>query len=73
MFDRTPQLQWRLERQVQTRTGHRIRDLAIRLDQERVILNGRAASYYLKQLAQHGVRDILPQASLENDIEVDHN
>jgi len=73
MFDRIPQLQWRLERQVQSRTGRRIRDLAIRLDSERVILNGRAASYYLKQLAQHGVRDILPQVSLENAIEVDHN
>jgi hypothetical protein len=73
MFDRIPQLQWQLERQVQSRTGRRIRDLAIRLDRERVILHGRAASYYLKQLAQHGVRDILPQASLENAIEVDHN
>ncbi len=73
MFDRSPQLEWQLERQVQSRTGHRIRDLAIRLDQERVILNGRAATYYLKQLAQHGVRDILPQACLENAIEVDHN
>jgi hypothetical protein len=73
MFDRSPQLQWQLERQVQNRTGHRIRDLAIRLDPERVVLNGRAATYYLKQLAQHGVRDILPQACLENAIEVDHN
>jgi hypothetical protein len=73
MFDRIPQLQGQLERQVQNRTGRRIRDLAIRLDRERIILHGRASSYYLKQLAQHGVRDILPQACLENAIEVDHN
>ena len=37
----------------------------------RYMLQGRAATYYLKQLAQHGVRDILPQARLFNAIEVD--
>jgi hypothetical protein len=73
MFDYFPQLQCELERQVQTRTGRRIRDLAVQLDNDRVILHGRAATYYLKQLAQHGVRDLLPQARLLNAIEVDHN
>jgi hypothetical protein len=71
MFDYFPKLQSELERQVQTRTGRRIRDLAVKLDQERIVLQGRAATYYLKQLAQHGVRDILPQARLFNAIEVD--
>jgi hypothetical protein len=71
MFDYFPKLQSELERQVQTRTGRRIRDLAVKLDQERIVLHGRAATYYLKQLAQHGVRDILPQARLFNAIEVD--
>ena len=73
MFDYFPQLQCELERRVQTRTGRRIRDLAVQLDNDRVILHGRAATYYLKQLAQHGVRDLLPQARLLNAIEVDHN
>jgi hypothetical protein len=73
MFDYSPQLLCELERQVQTRTGRRIRDLAVQLDQDRVVLHGRAATYYLKQLAQHGVRDLLPQARLLNAIEVDHN
>jgi len=73
MFEYFPQLQGELERQVQTRTGRRIRNLTILFDKERVILHGRAATYYLKQLAQHGVRDILPQARLLNAIEVDHN
>jgi len=73
MFEYFPQLQCELERQVQTRTGRRIRGLTILFDKERVILHGRAATYYLKQLAQHGVRDILPQARLLNAIEVDHN
>jgi hypothetical protein len=73
MFDYVPQLQNEVERQVQSRTGRRIRQLSVQLDRERVILHGRAATYYLKQLAQHGVRDVLPQARLENAIEVDHN
>ena len=73
MFDYVPQLQNEVERHVQSRTGRRIRQLSVQLDRERVILHGRAATYYLKQLAQHGVRDVLPQARLENAIEVDHN
>ena len=40
MFDYFPKLQSELERQVQTRTGRRIRDLAVKLDQERIVLQG---------------------------------
>ncbi len=60
-----------LERQVQNRTGRRIRNLAIELNPERVILRGQASSYYLKQLAQHGIQECLPDLSLENSIVVD--
>ncbi len=60
-----------LERQVQSRTGRRIRNLAIELNPERVILRGQASSYYLKQLAQHGIQECLPDLSLENSIVVD--
>jgi len=60
-----------LERQIQSRTGRRIRNLAIELDPERVILRGQASSYYLKQLAQHGIRDCLQHLSLENSIVVE--
>jgi hypothetical protein len=64
-------LQHELEHRVLWRTGRRIRDLAIELRPERVILRGRASTYYLKQLAQHGVRDVLPHVVLENAIMVD--
>jgi hypothetical protein len=63
-------LQQEVESHVQARTGRRVRDLAIELRSERVILRGRAASYYVKQLAQQGVREVLPHVELENDITV---
>jgi hypothetical protein len=66
-----PQLQQELERRVQNRTGRRVRNLAIELSPERVVLRGLAATYHVKQLAQHGVRDVLPQVRLENAIVVD--
>jgi hypothetical protein len=63
-------LQDELESQVRSRTGRRVRNLAIELRPERVVLRGSASSYHVKQLAQQGVRDILPHVSLENAITV---
>lgn len=59
-----------LEQQVQRWTGRRVRGLAIELSPERVVLRGRADSYHVKQLAQHGVRRLLPRILVENAIEV---
>jgi hypothetical protein len=67
----TASLQQELEQHVLARTGRRVRNLAIELEAERVVLRGCAASYHIKQLAQHGVRDILPQVCLENAIVVE--
>ncbi|MBV9125258.1 MAG: hypothetical protein JO112_18025 [Planctomycetes bacterium] len=66
-------LHHQLEKQVQVRTGRRVRNLAIELHPERVVLRGQAASYYVKQLAQHGIRELLPHISLENTIAVDYS
>ncbi len=68
----SPELQTKLERQIQARTGRRIRGLSIEVRPEHVVLRGRAATYYAKQLAQHGVRDLLPQVRLENQIVVEN-
>ena len=65
------EIQQELEQRVLARTGRRVRDLAIELSPERIVLRGHAATYYVKQLAQHGVRDVLPQVRLENAIVVD--
>jgi len=40
---------------------------------ERIVLHGQTATYYVKQLAQHGVRDVVPpQICLENSISVEN-
>jgi hypothetical protein len=57
-----------LETRVQSRTGRRVRNLAIKVSPEGVVLQGQASSYYIKQLAQHGVREYLPDVRLENTI-----
>jgi hypothetical protein len=64
-------LQVQLEHQVHLRTGRRVRNLAIELRPERVILRGQVTSYYIKQLAQHGIRDVFPDLNLENSIVVE--
>jgi hypothetical protein len=60
-----------LERHILDRTGRRVQGLHVEVRDERVVLRGRTSSYYIKQLAQHCVWDVLPQARLENGIEVD--
>ncbi len=66
-----PLSQAELEHQVQARTGRRVRNLAVEFNEERVILRGHVSSYYLKQLAQHGIHDLLPQISVTNAIVVE--
>ena len=66
------QVQDELERRVQTRTGRRVRNLRVELTPERVVLRGQATSYYVKQLAFHGIRELLPRASVDNDIAVEY-
>ncbi|MBN9516957.1 hypothetical protein J0H58_00330 [bacterium] len=58
-----------LER-VATRTGRRVRDLVVEVAPDRVTLRGRTNSFHVKQLAQHGVREIVPTLRLENAIVV---
>jgi hypothetical protein len=60
-----------LENQVRSRTGRRVRNLIIEMRPHRVVLHGQTATYYVKQLAQHGIRDVLPQICLENSISVE--
>jgi hypothetical protein len=43
----------------------------VELCDAQVVLRGRTSSYYLKQLAQHSVWDVLPDAALKNGIVVE--
>jgi hypothetical protein len=60
-----------LERHILDRTGRRVHGLCVEVRDEHVVLRGRTSSFYIKQLAQHCVWDVLPQARLENGIEVE--
>ena len=55
---------------VEERTHRRIHDLQVEIDDGNVVLKGRAGSYHVKQLAQHGILDVLPNVRLINAIEV---
>ena len=65
-----PQLRTELVDRVLSRTGRRVRNLNIELLPERVILRGQAATFHVKQLAQQGIREVLPGVCLENAITV---
>jgi len=60
----------RLELLVQRRLGSRVRDLRVIVRHEGVILQGRAATYHAKQLAQHAAMELGELPILANDIEV---
>lgn len=60
----------RLERLVHGRTGSRIRDLSIEVLDDQVILNGRANTYYAKQLATHAALGEVWPRTLINSIDV---
>jgi hypothetical protein len=55
------------------RTARRIQRLQVEVIDNRIVIRGRAASYYLKQLALQGVLDVLDSegaTSIEINVEV---
>ena len=58
---------------VADRTNRRVKNLVVEVAAtgERVVLRGRADSFHVKQLAQQGAREALPNAHLENAIVVE--
>jgi hypothetical protein len=65
-----PYLHEELTRRIVARTGTRVHKLQIQFSPEGIILLGETASYYIKQLAQHGILEALPEANLQNRITV---
>ena len=59
-----------LEAHVQSRLNGRIRDLRLLVRGHGLVLQGRASTYYAKQLAQHAVMDATELSILANEIEV---
>jgi hypothetical protein len=60
-----------LLQRISSRTGRRVRNLAVEVAPERVVLRGLANSYHIKQLAQTGAQEALPGLVLENAIVVE--
>jgi hypothetical protein len=56
---------------VRCRTGRRVLGLTVEVQPEGVVLQGRTATYHVKQLAQQAVRELLPAVRLQNAIVVD--
>lgn len=71
MSTKPPTLAEAVLHRVSTRTDRRVRELRVEVGPEGVTLRGRAKSYHVKQLAQQGVRELLPDARLENAIVVE--
>jgi hypothetical protein len=65
-----PRLRKELESRVLARTGTRLSNLGIELSPEGIRLLGQTATFHVKQLAQHSVREIMPGVRLQNDIAV---
>ncbi|MCI0457963.1 MAG: hypothetical protein L0Z62_13435 [Gemmataceae bacterium] len=60
----------RIERQIEARTGRRVRQLRVDCAGNRVSVEGLAASYHVKQLALSAVRELLPTKPVDLHIEV---
>jgi hypothetical protein len=56
---------------VANRTGRRVRNLTVELGEGSLVLRGCVNSYHVKQLAQIGAQEAVPNVPLENAIVVD--
>ena len=72
-FESQISLQEHVERLVRSRTGGMIREFRVEVLNDTIVLTGRTATYYTKQLATHAALGLLKDATLNNDIEVVHD
>jgi osmotically-inducible protein OsmY len=64
----TRTLEERVEQVVQSRTSGRIHGLRVQVQNGRVVLSGRTATYYNKQLATHAALEAT--TAVQNEVEV---
>ena len=63
-------LSQRVESQIRRATSDRIRHLSVQEDRGRVLIRGQAPTYHAKQLALHGVLELLPGDRIRTEITV---
>jgi hypothetical protein len=71
MIANPPSLADTISRRIALRTSRRVRELDVEIHSDGVTLRGRTTSFHVKQLAQHGVREVLPDVRIENAIVVE--
>jgi hypothetical protein len=59
-----------IRQRIELRLGGRVRELAIRVHGNTIVLEGTCATFYTKQLAQHAALGVLEDEHLENAIVV---
>jgi len=69
-MDRGRHLAVAIRQRIESRLGGRVHDLAIRVRGNTIVLEGRCATFYTKQLAQHAALGVLEDERLENAIVV---
>jgi hypothetical protein len=65
------QLAVAIRQRIELRLGGRVRELAVRIAGDTVVLEGKCYTYYTKQLAQHAALGVLEDEQLENCIMVE--
>jgi hypothetical protein len=59
-----------IRQRIETRLLGRVRELSVRVEDDTVFLDGRCATFYTKQLAQHAALAVLEDERLVNNIAV---
>jgi hypothetical protein len=60
----------KLKERLLAKLGNRVRKLEVRCSEDNVELTGEAPTFHVKQIAQHSVWEVMPQARLTNAIVV---
>jgi hypothetical protein len=68
--ERHRQLALAIRQRIESRLAGRVRDLVVRVEGDTIVLAGRCATYYSKQLAQHAALGVLDGEPLHNTIVV---
>jgi hypothetical protein len=66
--ERSRHLAVAIMQRIESRLPGRVRNLAVRIKADTIVLEGQCATYYTKQLAQHAALGILEDEHLENAI-----
>jgi hypothetical protein len=68
--ERRRELAIAIRQRIESRLHGRVRNLAVRILGDTVVLEGQCSTYYTKQLAQHTALGVLEHEHLDNEIEV---